>query len=229
MAKKRKTEPTRKLATKASGGLMKDKAYQRIKDRILLDKFGPGTFLSERQVAAWLGMSKTPIKAAFERLDHEGFITISPQQGVVVRDLNIQEIADHFELRIALESFVVRNIAGRLTSEQRKSLQKSITDQKTSLEKGNVSESVRLDGEFHALICSFLGNQELSRVMRELKDKIYRVVRRVYSRHGNRPQSSFEEHEKISKLIVQGKVKEAANAMIEHLENGRQFLLLPKR
>jgi len=208
-----------------SGPLLKDQAYQSIKEKILSDEFGPGTFISERQIAQLLKMSKTPIKAAFERLEHEGFISISPQQGVVVRDLNIQEVADHFELRTALESFVVRNIAGRLTSEQTTNLQDLLRAQQTADKHGDISESVTLDGDFHLFLCQCLGNQEIYRVMRELKDKIRRVVLRVYSRHPERPQSSYAEHKRIVAAITKGDSEKAALLMIEHLDNGRRFLL----
>ncbi len=51
-------------------------------------------------------MSKTPIRTALERLDSEGFVAISPQQGVLVRELSIEDIADLFEIRVALEMHV---------------------------------------------------------------------------------------------------------------------------
>src|SRR5262245_56779925 len=86
-------------------GLMKERAYSEIKRRILNCDYPPGSFLSERNLATTLGMSKTPVKAALERLEHEGFITVSPQQGIVVRELSIREIADQYEIRTALESF----------------------------------------------------------------------------------------------------------------------------
>jgi len=55
------------------------------------------------QLAAELGMSKTPVHAALERLESEGLVTVSPQQGVVVRALSMKGIADHYEIREALE------------------------------------------------------------------------------------------------------------------------------
>src|SRR5580700_8790566 len=84
---------------------LKDRAYERIKSRLLNNDYPPGTFLSERQLAENLGMSKTPVKAALERLESEGLIAVSPQQGIVVRELSVHEIADLYEIRAALESY----------------------------------------------------------------------------------------------------------------------------
>src|SRR5262245_11966916 len=88
----------------AERGLMKEHAYADLKQRILSGTIAPGSILAERQLAADLGMSKTPVRAALERLEHEGFITVSPQQGILVRDLSIHEIADQYEIRVALET-----------------------------------------------------------------------------------------------------------------------------
>src|SRR4051794_4236895 len=81
---------------------LKDEAYEKIKGRLLEGDYAPGSFLSERQLAENLGMSKTPVKAALERLESEGFIAVSPQQGIVVRELSVREIADQYEIRAAL-------------------------------------------------------------------------------------------------------------------------------
>src|SRR5262245_38160255 len=78
-------------------GLMKERAYAEIKRRLLKNEYPPMSFLSERLLVAQLGMSKTPIKAALERLEAEGYVTVSPQQGIVVRELTVHEIADQYE------------------------------------------------------------------------------------------------------------------------------------
>src|SRR5262245_17306359 len=97
---------------------LKERAYEQLKRGLLNNDYPPGTFLSERQLAENLGMSKTPVKAALERLESEGFITVSPQQGIVVRELSVHEIADLYEIRAALESYTLRTLAGRLTVDQ---------------------------------------------------------------------------------------------------------------
>ena len=84
---------------------LKDRAYEQIKHRLLNNDYAPGMFLSERQLAENLGMSKTPVKAALERLELEGFIAVSPQQGIIVRELSVHETADLYEIWLALESY----------------------------------------------------------------------------------------------------------------------------
>src|SRR5262245_47815874 len=142
----------------AGRGLMKEQAYEEIKRAILADDFPPGTFLSERQLAERLRMSKTPVKAALERLELEGFITVSPQQGIVVRNLTIHEIADIYETRVVLESYTLRAIAGRLTPEQEKKLQANLRAQESLVGTGKIHEGMALDAAFHMLFVEFLSN-----------------------------------------------------------------------
>jgi len=195
----------------------------------LADQFPAGSFLSERQIAAWLSMSKTPVRAAFEGLEMEGFVMTSPQQGVVVRDLTVHEIADHFEIRIALESFVVRNLAGRLTPDQLERLNANLDAQQGCVAGGDVHRSVKLDGEFHLLLCSYFHNEEINRVMWQTRDKIFRVIQRVHTQHPERLATNYPEHRAIAEALIQGDGELAARRRQEHLEHGKQFLLPPRR
>src|SRR5262245_27884958 len=129
--------------------LLKDQAYEQIKTRLINSDYPPGSFLSERQLARNLGMSKTPVKAALERLESEGFITVSPQQGIVVRELSVQEIADLYEIRSALESYALRTLAGRLTPEQVARVRANLQAQARIRGSGDVAKGVELDAAFH--------------------------------------------------------------------------------
>src|SRR4051812_2292967 len=152
-------------------GQLKRRAYTALKRLLVSGPLVPGSFLSERQLARQLGMSNTPVRAALERLEVEGFISISPQQGIIVRELTIQEIIDHYELREALETFVIRKLSGGLTAEQVDRLRANLDAQGRSLEAGDFEPNVELDTEFHTLFCEFFGNAQFTRVMVQLRDK----------------------------------------------------------
>jgi len=211
------------------GGLMKSRAYADIKRLILDETIGPGEFLSERQLAARLQMSKTPIKSALERLEAEGFIGVSPQQGIVVHDLSLEEIADQFEIREVLEPYVVRQLAGRLTAPQAERLRENLRQQDAAITAGDVQTNVWLDAEFHLLWCEFLGNTEILTTMQRLRDRIHRVVSRVSTRNPARMRDGYEEHRQIVEAVLTGSGDLAADRMRHHLNYGKQFLLAPRR
>jgi DNA-binding GntR family transcriptional regulator len=209
--------------------LLKERAYAEIKKRILSGEYAPGSFLSERQVAFQLAMSKTPIRAALERLELEGFVTISPQQGVIVRDLSVHEIADQYEIRAALEAFVLRSLAGRLTPAQVERVEANLKAQEANCREGDVKRGVELDADFHIMFCEFLGNREILRVMGYLRDKINRVISRVFQLNRERVYTSYLEHRGIAEAVIGGDGPLAARRIEEHLEYGKQYLLSPRR
>lgn len=231
------TTVLRKLEPRANGGaapnpdvrvLLKERAYSELKQLIQDVTFVPGEFLSERQLAGRLGMSKTPVKAALERLEMEGFIAVSPQQGIVVRELSVHEVADQFEIRLALETHVLQAVTGRLTDEQALVLKASLRQQKLAATRRDVVRLVEMDAEFHTLFCEFHGNMEIKRVMNQLREKIHRVIGRVFQHQPARLNSSCDEHEAIAEAVLAGDADLATQRIEEHLNYGRQFLLAPR-
>src|SRR3954447_15910251 len=126
-------------------GLLKHRAYEEIKRMILDGEIAPGSFLAARPLATRLEMSTAPVRSALERLDHEGFVTISPQQGAVVRDISFREISELYEIRMALEPFVARRIAGRLKPDQVQRLEACLLAQRENLTHRDIALCMQLD------------------------------------------------------------------------------------
>jgi DNA-binding GntR family transcriptional regulator len=207
---------------------MKEAAYTEIKRRILSGEFAQGRFLSERQLAAQLEMSQTPVRAALEKLQIEGLVAISPQQGIVVCEISIHDIADQFEIREALEVFVVRQLAGRLTPDQVGQLRENLDQQRQTVLTGDAPVNIELDSAFHLLLCRFHGNREIIRAMEGLRDKIHRVIVRVLTRNAERLQHGYEEHVRIAEAVIRGDPEEAECMIRKHLESGKTILLSPR-
>lgn len=206
------------------GTLLQDLAYTRIKERIQNGTYPAGGFLSERKLARDLGMSKTPIRAALTRLNLEGFVAISPRQGIVVREPSLRETVDLFDLRVALESFVARALAGRLSPPQAERLRKNLRTQEERARAGDLEELTRLDTEFHLLLCEFLDNREILRAMSGLRDKLHRVILHVMKAEG-RPLEACREHAAVAEALLKGNGDQAARRLIEHLEFGKKYLV----
>ncbi len=219
-----KTSEAGREAQSSPRTLLKDRAYEALKEFILTGVYPPGSFLSERQLAATLGMSKTPVRSAIERLETEGFLVVSPQQGILVSELSLDEVVDHFEIRTALETYMARRLAGRLTPTQLERLRANLKAQLAAAEGGDVLSYRQLDTDFHLLLCEFLNNQEIIRVMWRLRDKLGRVIFRVVSQRPERMASSYGEHVGILEAMLGGEGNLAAARMEEHLEWGRRFL-----
>jgi len=217
-----------KLSSKSNSHLLKEQAYTQIKKAILDGSLPPQTMLSERQIAIELGMSKTPIQAAISRLEMEGFVSISPQQGIFVRGLGVLEIADQYEIRLALESYIFKSLTGKLTPKQTSEVKNNLSLQEQNLIENNVENAVALDSEFHALFCNFLGNNEIIKTLENLRDKIRRVIFNVFQANPERMKRSYFEHVAIFNALLEGNQQKAKKTIQEHLELGKKVLLDPR-
>ena len=170
-------------------------------------------------------MSKTPIRSAVERLETEGFLVVSPKQGILVAELSLDDIIDHFEIRVALETFVMRRLAGRLNQEQIARLNKNLEAQRSSAEKMDVLGHIKLDTDFHLMLSECLGNQEIVKVMWHLRDKLNQLILRINSPRPDRMLESYREHMNVFGALIEGDGELAASRMEEHLEWGQRFLV----
>lgn len=203
---------------------LKEQAYGDLKRLILSGELPAGTVLSVRQLATQLEMSRTPVHAAIERLEADGLVTLAPQQGVVVCELSIQDIANHYEIRQALEPYVMRRMAGKLSPEQIALLRDNQSRNKAAVREQRIDDLVKIDAEFHQLICHFFGNDEIIDVMQRLSDKVYHVIYRITQKYPQRASESFDEHQAILDALESGEAEKASQLVYDHLEDGlRRF------
>lgn len=203
--------------------LLKDTAYQKLKESILSGQFPPGSFLAERQLTGLLGMSKTPIRAALEHLESEGLVSVSPQQGIVVRDISPREIYDVFDIRYALEPHVARALGARHCGEDIAKLREHLAVQEVVYSQNKVLDATRLDREFHMMLCELHGNREIIKVMDQVWDKLFREVVRILGQKQGRMQASITEHRAIVEAISSGNGDAAQAKMLDHINHTKQF------
>ena len=206
---------------------LKERAYRELKALIQTGEMTSESALSERLLSERLGMSKTPIRAALENLETQGLVTVSPQRGILVRDLSARDIAELFDVRSAVEPFVAGQLArGALTPDQRERVRTNLSRQHRAATIGDALESTRLDIAFHRLLAALLDNRELMFWLERCFDRLHRSVLRVNRLARNRLLQSYQEHEGIADAVLGGRSDEAARLMKEHLGFGRQFLLV---
>jgi GntR family transcriptional regulator, rspAB operon transcriptional repressor len=205
--------------------LFKTRAYDELRSRIATNQYPPGTYLSERQLAADLGMSKTPVKAALERLEIEGFIEVSPQAGITVIETSDKDIADLFEFRVALECHVVRTLAGKLTKQQQVAWEQNLKElYEISDNPKKVKQFVKLDTEFHMMPSRFLGNKQIQKSMQQVADRIQFVTSTVFSIMPHRAPESLIAHQAIVRAVVDGNRVLAGDLTESHLWAGYEII-----
>ena len=208
---------------------LKEQAYSHIKKLILTEEIPVNSFLSERSLAEQLGMSKTPVKLAIERLENEGFVRVSPQQGIMVLALSFEEIIDYIDYRLALESFVVERITGQLGRAQVELLRANLKEHEEVLEnyqdKDQSEKLILVDMAYHRLLFAFKANKQISLALGHQQDMIYRIANRCNQKYPARPEQAYQEHLAIAEAIIAGDKAQAVLLISQHIEAMKALLI----
>lgn len=206
--------------------LFKDRAYAELKEMIQTGVFPPNAFLSERQLVQRLGMSKTPIRSALEHLEAQGLVVVSPQQGIVVKELSAREITDLFDMRAAIEPFLAGRLAARsVPPEGGARIEENLALQARAVEADDPLAATRLDVAFHTLLAETLDNREAIAWLGRCFDKLHRSILRINRLAAGRLRRSHEDHAAIAGAILARDEGSASRRMAEHLAYGREYLL----
>ena len=204
---------------------LKERAYQELRALLLSGELPPGSLISERQLVARFEFSKTPIRVALERLERDGFVEVLPQRGVRVRGLSDKEIADHFDLRIALESWVVRRLGDSTERIDWSAVEAALAGQREAVETDDRERYALTDADFHDSLAVLAGNDEIVRVMRIQRERLFRIIVRIHEHDARRLTISTREHRGIVAAIRRHDADRAEARMRAHLGWGRRFLL----
>ncbi len=204
---------------------LKEKAYQFIRKSIVDGVWSGGTFLSENSLCEQLGMSKTPIRSALDRLEMMGLVKLFPNQGAVVSEVSLKRILEIYELRLALETYAVRSLTGKLDATFFIRMDENIDLQARSIEHNDIPEYVRLDRQFHEMIIAGLDNEEYAGVMMRMQDQFLLAVRTTFIKNRQRLGGSIEEHRKIRTALAGTDSERTERLMTEHLEFVKRIML----
>lgn len=206
--------------------LQKDRAYQSIK-AFLFDDDGTDTIYSERFLSSELEIGLASVRSAVERLRSEGIIETIPKGGIRLPQITPSEVVNFYEIRMVLEPYLVGRIAGNLTEGQRKALSALIERQKMAATDADTGTYHVLDLRFHEDLARIHGNGEMMRALGQMRDKMFRLSRRLHRSHPERLAVNAGQHQQIVEAVCEGRAGEAISAMKEHLAWGRDFTLNP--
>lgn len=179
----------------------------------------PTMVIKKEEIAAQLGISRTPISEAINRLAEEGLVEIFPQHGTYVSKIRTEDVVEGAFLRRALEVETVREVALRITSQMLNDLDRNVRYQKANLEADDLDAFHRLDIEFHQMICDFLGFAKVRRAIDSSRAQLDRV-RKMMLTVVDRPKETYREHVTILEALRKGSPDAAGKAMKRHLAAG---------
>jgi DNA-binding GntR family transcriptional regulator len=201
---------------------LRDLAYDDIRDAILGGRLVPGQRVKERDVAAQMGISTTPVKEALRRLEQEGLVVSQPRRGAVVSDLVTIPVEEIEEIRGALEAIAARLAAARLTDEELARLAGLVAEM-AALTREMREPQQRVEGvtTFHRMILEGSRNDFLVRFVGTLVP-FERVHQSEYL-DAAEAQASQRDHEAILDALRRRDGEAAAREMRDHYDRGRAY------
>lgn len=211
--------------------ILREKAYKKIKDRIVSGYYQPGQPLNEKEIIDEFQISRTPFREAVHALAEENLVQIFPNRGVFVRELTLQDILNGFDIRSLLDPYVVRLAASRMP----KGAIRKLIEQIDLIEKDkkNYNGLLNEDDRFHYELLQFTENRQLIRIMKNLYEfNRYQVILMDEIKNGGVSQhrlngaiESLAEHRVVLVHMLNGETDQAVEAMQTHILNARKRIL----
>ena len=184
-------------------------AYALLKERIISNRYPGGSHILEEQLAADLGISRTPLKEALVNLQAEGLVRMIPRRGVLVVPLTATDVIEIYTVLEALEDLAVRLIGDREDNRADiKVLQDDVAVMQASLRQDDLDRWAVADEHFHAQLVAASGNSRLIRAAQTLLTQSQRF--RLFTlRLRERPVKSTRNHADLVKALRAGDVERA--------------------
>ncbi|SDF39546.1 GntR family transcriptional regulator [Limimaricola pyoseonensis] len=207
-------------------GSRSDLIAETLEQDILRGRFAPGTRLDETRLAKEHGVSRTPIREAFQRLSAAGLVEQVPRRGVFVREIGTVELLEMFEVMAELEAACGRLAARRIADAALDELEAANAGCRAAMEAGDIDGYYLENERFHHRLYAESGNAFLCGEARRLHRRL-RPFRRMQLQLRGRIPQSMNEHEAIMAALREGDAERAASLLRDHVAiQGEKFRLL---
>jgi DNA-binding GntR family transcriptional regulator len=180
-----------------------DRVFNGIVTDILAGAIRPRDRISERDLVARFGVSRTPVREATKRLLERGFVEPGPKGVAVVVDISPEDLRKLYALRIQLESTAARQIAANITAEELDELKRINRRFKQALSQRDLVKMLEVRADFHAVLIGATRNRWLEMILAMLRDKAY-MVRHYHWQDFDRAAQTHEIHDQMIKALESG-------------------------
>lgn len=201
-----------------------DQVFEKIENDIIQGVYPKGEIITEVKVAEQLGVSRTPVREAFRRLEQEHLIE-DAGKGSVVLGITEENLIDIMDIRIHIEPMASYYAALNRTQKGIEELAHIIDLQDFYCSKHDVEYLLREDEDFHDAICAICGRKVISDTLLPLHRKT-RKHRKISVDDFDRQKQSLEEHRQIYNAISAGDADLAARLTAQHIEHAKNNMIL---
>lgn len=205
-----------------------ERTYTVLKERILTRRMEPGARVSVPEIAAALGVSRTPVTDALKRLATEGLVEIIPRRGTFVTGLNASDVCELFDVRMLIEAYAVEGIVEsgraaeylRAVSEPMARMRRAMVDD----DYGDYEAFVAGDRAMHMTMVEMTHNQRLLQIYTDLNVHI-QVARAHYLDSVENARQAYQEHESILDGFRAESAEQVKAALRSHVSNVKNRIL----
>lgn len=192
-----------------------DVVFEQLFEEIASLKLLPGAKLSETEIAQRFGVSRQPVRDAFNRLENLDMLLIRPQKATEVRGFSMQRIAHARFVRLAVELEVLRHASSIWDKTRAETLNENLQLQIRSLEQGQPDQFHQLDYDFHKLICELSGCHMAFKTIEDCKNKVDRLCVLSLDRK-DEFSVLLDDHQRIARALIAGSADEACSVARKH-------------
>jgi DNA-binding GntR family transcriptional regulator len=200
--------PVPKRAARVGRRLLRDDVYERIRDAIVDGTLEPGEQLRDEELAAWLGVSRTPIREAVMRLAEAGLVEVTPGRSTRVGSLDLDKVRDARDVVAAMHELAVREATVSLTHDDLEAMREANRQFAAAIERGDTDAALRADDDLHGVPVRVASNGALTAVLEQYTPVLRRVERLRFSSVDAR--ASVARHEDLITLCAAGDAEGAA-------------------
>ncbi|MCE5209509.1 MAG: GntR family transcriptional regulator [Chloroflexi bacterium] len=194
--------------------VLADHVYDAVCEHITAGMLVPGERLREAQIAEALGVSRTPVREAFVRLEHQNLLTKEASGAYYVRRWDRNSLWEVATLRAALEGLGMQLACTNFRSEDYARLEEIIASMQSAHERGDDERLIALDIEFHSYLWSRFGHYLLQQTLEEMRAQV------VYFMYITRPGDEHDypsSHRQLVEIMKSGDCELASQAIQEHI------------
>lgn len=193
-----------------------ERAYDAVKQRILDNEYYPGYQALEQEIAEDLGVSRTPVREALIRLQHEGLVELIPRRGMRVVPIVAADMKEIYDVLTSLESMAAELLAQQQPDAATlEPMKKATADMAVALQQDDLDAWAKADERYHRCLIDLCGNRRLANMANTVRDQGHRA-RMVTLRLRDKPVASIDEHQQVLDAIERGDWQTARDVHYQH-------------
>lgn len=206
--------------------LLRDDVFRRLRDAIVDGTFQPGEQLKDAELAAWLGVSRTPVREALLRLGTSGLVVALPGRSTTVSTIDAGVVRDARDVIAAMHALAVRETAGKLPADALDRMRAANRRFAGAIAAHDVEAALDADEALHRVPVAALGNKALESVLDHFGPLVRRAERLRFTGDG---EASVALHDRLIELLAAGDADGASTAAfdiwhsLQAGEDGEQF------